>query len=159
MTDYKNKVMQRRLITKLKRALKKEEPFVSKCKEYGCSPDMIDKVKVTFEPLDVSAKTIDGRIILNEKLFDEGELTDQLRYLCHESIHVLQQNAGKVNEQTAKKDYLDDPNEQEAFQVQLEYMDEHTPEEVQKYLENLLDHHDIQGKERKEKKEVLTEDL
>lgn len=148
-----------RLIAKLKEALKKEEPYLEKCKEYGESPNIVDFVKVTFEPLDVSAKTINGRIILNENLFDQGDWNDQLRYLIHEVVHVLQQKNGMVEGKTDREDYLDDPNEQEAFQVQLEYMDEHTPEEVQQYLENLLDHHDIEGKERKEKKEKLTENI
>lgn len=159
MTDYKKKAEQRKRITKLKKAVQKEPSFIEKCEEYDKDPSFVDKVKITFEPLDVSAKTVDGRVILNEKLFEEGSWNDAMRYTIHELCHVLQQEAGMVNGKTKKEDYLDDPNEQEAFQVQLEYMDEHTPEEVQKYLENLLDHHDIQGKEREEKKKVLTEDV
>ena len=157
--DYKRKAEQKRLIAKLKNAIKKEPIFVEKCKEYSKSPDFVDDVKITFEPLDVSAKTINGRVILNDSLFDKGTWHDQMRYITHELIHCLQQEAGYVEGPVDRNNYLDDPNEQEAFQAQLEYMDEHTPEEVQTYLENLLDHHDIKGKERKEKIKKLTEDI
>lgn len=159
MIDYKRKAEQKRLIAKLKEALKKEPAFMEKCKEYNRSPNFIDDVKITFEPLDVSAKTINGRIILNETLFDKGDWHDQMRYMTHESCHVLQQEGGYVDGPVDRDNYLDDPNEQEAFKVQLEYMDEHTPEEVQTYLENLLDHHDIRGEERREKIEELTKDI
>lgn len=159
MTDYKRKAEQRRLINKLKKEVQKEPAFLDKCKEYGWPPNFVDDVKITFEPLDVSAKTINGRVILNDSLFDKGDWHDQMRYIIHELTHVIQQEEGMVEGKVDKNNYLDDPNEQEAFQVQLEYMDEHTPEEVQRYLENLLDHHNIKGKERKEKKEVLIEDI
>jgi predicted RNA-binding protein Jag len=157
--DYKKKVEQRRLINKLKREVQKEPAFAEKCKEYDRDPNFVNNVKITFEPLDVSAKTINGRVILNEKLFEDGDWTDQMRYCIHELTHVLQQEAGMVEGKVDQEDYLDDPNEQEAFQVQLEYMDENTPEEVQRYLEKLLDHHDIEGSEREEKKEELTKDI
>jgi hypothetical protein len=159
MTDYNRKAKQRRLIVKLKNAIKKEPIFVEKCKEHNYPSNILDNVKITFEPLEVSAKTINGRIILNESLFDKGSWNDQMRYFCHEGVHILQQFSGLVDGPVDRDNYLDDPNEQEAFRVQLEYMDEHTPEEVQTYLENLLDHHDIRGKERKEKIEELTKDI
>ena len=150
----------RSLIKKLKQQLKNEEEYLEKCKEYKRDPNFVDEVSIAFDDnLDVSAKTINGEIFLNGKLFDDGEWNDQMRYIVHEIIHVMQQEAGKVNEKVKKDDYLDDDNEQEAFQAQISYMKDHeTPEELQKYLEQLLDHHDIRGKERRRKIEELTEE-
>lgn len=139
--------------------MKKEQAFLDKCKEYNRDPDFVNDVHISFEPLDVSAKTVNGEIFLNENLFGKGDFHDAMRYFQHELCHVLQQEAGMVNGKTPKKDYLDDENEIEAFQVQLEYMNEHTPEEVQEYLEQLMDHHNISGKERKRKIRELTKDL
>jgi len=157
---YKRKAQMRRFICKLKFALKKEEPFLEKCKEYKKDPSFVDDVKISFEPLDVSAKTINGVIILNEELLDNGDWDDIMRYIVHEMTHVLQQEAGMVDGKTDDEDYLDDRNEQEAFQAQIEYMDDHgSAEELQEYLENLLDHHDIKGKERKDKIRILTKDI
>jgi len=157
--NYQVKAKQRRLIQKLKMALKKEKEFIEKCEKYDRRPNFIDDVKVSFQPLDVSAKTINGEIILNESLL-EKDWVEQMRYLLHESTHVLQQEAGQVNGKVDKDNYLDDENEQEAFQAQISFQNKHEgPEEVQEYIENLLDHHDIKGKERKEKEKMLTEEV
>jgi hypothetical protein len=145
-------------VKKLKKKVKNEESFVEKCKEYNADPCFIDNVHISFEPLDVSAKTVNGRIFLNEKLLDGSE-EEQMRYIVHEAVHVMQQENGKVNGKTDKDDYLDDKNEQEAFQAQISYMSDHDdPEEIQTYIEHLLDHHDIEGKERSEKAKKLLED-
>ncbi|MFA5048998.1 MAG: hypothetical protein WC516_08295 [Patescibacteria group bacterium] len=144
----------------LKSIIKKDKVYLDKCKEYDREPSFIDDVNVYFSPIDVSAKTVNGEIFLNENLFNEP-IEKQLRYLGgHEIIHVMQQEAGKVNGKVDKEDYLDDPNEQEAFKTQLKFQCEHeSAEEIQDYIENLLDHHDIRGKEREEKAKILVEDL
>jgi hypothetical protein len=118
-------------------------------------------VHISFDDdLDVSAKTVNCEIFLNGKLFDEGNWDDQMRYVVHEIIHVMQQEAGEVNGQTSDEDYLDDENELEAFKAQISYMSDHEPpEEIQQYLEQLMDHHDMQGKERRLKIEELTEEI
>jgi hypothetical protein len=133
---------------------------LEKCKKYNKDVNLVDSVKISFDPnLDVSAKTVNGEIFLNDKLFDRDWDT-QMRYVVHEMVHVMQQESGKVKEKVDKDDYLDDENEQEAFTSQISYMCDHdTPEEVQQYIEDLLTHHDIKGKERKEKAKELTEDL
>jgi hypothetical protein len=156
----RKKRSQEKKIKQLKERLKKEPSFLEKCKEYRCNPNFIDDVNVSFEELDVSAKTVNGEIFLNEKLFDEGDWHDQMRYVVHEMTHVMQQASGMVSsKKTDNEDYLDDDNEQEAFKAQLEYMDDHRPEEIQEYLEQLLDHHNLEGKERRRKLKELTEDL
>jgi len=144
----------------LKKALKKEDEYLEKCEEYHKDKDFVDSVHISFEPdLDVSAKTVNGQIFLNDKLFDK-EWDVQMRYIIHEIVHVMQQKDGKVQGKVDKDDYLDDTNEQEAFTAQISYMCEHDDvEEVQEYIENLLTHHGIEGKERKEKAKKLTEDL
>ena len=149
------------LIKKLKREVKKEDEYLDKCKEYNKNPDFVDNVSISFDDnLDVSAKTVNGEVFLNGKLFERGDWNDQMRYVIHEITHVMQQEAGKVKEKTDRDDYLDDENEIEAFQAQISYMSENeSPEELQTYLEQLLDHHGIKGKERKLKIEELMEDV
>lgn len=147
-----------RLVERLRNQIKTEDIYLDKCKEYKEKPNFINSVQISFAPLDVSAKTINGEVFLNEKLLNE-DFDTQARYILHESIHCLQQKYGKVKGKVDKEDYLDDENEQEAFQAQIEYMQDHeSPEEVQTYIEQLLDHHDIEGEEREEKKEILLDE-
>lgn len=149
------------MINKLKEEIKKEDEYIDKCEKYEKDINFINSVPISFDDeLDVSAKTINGEIFLNGKLFDDDDWNNKMRYMIHEITHVMQQDAGQVNGKTDKNHYLDDKNEQEAFQAQISYMSEHdTPEEIQKYLEQLLDHHNIKGKERKEKIKELTKNI
>ena len=150
-----------KIINKLKDATKKEDEYIEKCEKYHKDIDFIDDVNISFDDeLDVSAKTINGEIFLNGKLFDNGDWDEKMRYIIHEIVHVMQQEAGMVNEKIDKDHYLDDKNEQEAFRAQISYMSDHdSSEELQRYLEQLLDHHDIKGKERMDKIRELTKDL
>lgn len=150
----------RAVIKELKEAVKKEDEYIEKCKEYDKNINFVDSVDISFKDgLDVSAKTINEEIFLNGKLFDENSWVDQMRYIIHEIVHVMQQEAGNVDG-SHEEDYLDDENEIEAFQAQLSYMSEHnSPEEIQEYLEQLLDHHGITGKERREKIKELTSEI
>jgi hypothetical protein len=154
--EERSKEYLEKIVEKLKADLKDEKEYLEKCKKYNEDPKtFIDSFEITFEPLDVSAKTINGHIKLNEKLLD-SPWKDKMRYVVHEVIHVMQQEAGKVDGKTDKEDYLDDPNEQEAFKAQISYMEKkEPPEKIQEYIEELLDHHNIEGKEREEKKEEL----
>jgi hypothetical protein len=57
-----------------------------------------------------------------------------------------------VDESTKDEDYLDDPNEKEAFKAQVDFMETaYDPEEIQVYLDGLMKHHDVRGKERLQK--------
>jgi hypothetical protein len=81
-----------------------------------------------------------------------------MRYLIHEFVHCLQQENGDVGK-GADGDYLDDPYEIEAFWYQLEAMEDmYDPKEIQEYIEGLLDHHGLKGKDRKEKEKELTDE-
>ena len=159
-----NKKLQRqkeKRIEKLKEVVKKEDEYIEKCEKYHKDLDFIDDVKICFDDeLDVSAKTVNGDVFLNGNLFNIGDWADQIRYVIHEIVHVMQQEAGKVNEKVDKSHYLDDKNELEAFRAQISYMADHdSPEELQEYLEQLLDHHNVKGKERVRKIKELTKDL
>jgi hypothetical protein len=144
-------VSKEKLITELRKRLKKNPVAHRLCDKYDEDPEFIDDIPIRFEPLDVSAKTVNGEIILNSKLL-EGDFRDNMRYLIHEFVHCLQQDHGKVDESTKDEDYLDDPNEKEAFKAQVDFMETaYDPEEIQVYLDGLMKHHDVRGKERLQK--------
>jgi hypothetical protein len=146
--------MSKELVSRLRKRLKKTKTARRLCARYGEGPEFIDDVPIRFEPLDVSAKTVDGEIVLNDRLL-EGEMRDILRYLVHELTHCLQQEHGKVDGEK-DGDYLDDPNEVEAFQAQVDDMEaRYSPAEIQEYLDGLMDHHGLEGRERREKIEEL----
>lgn len=160
LNKIKRKQEQKKLIDKIKELVKKEKAYLDLCKEYDKDIDFVDDVNISFDDLDVSAKTVNGDVFINEKLLDKGDLVDVVRYAIHELVHTQQQASGAVRETYDKEDYLDDPNEQEAFQFQIQYMEDHvSQEEIQEYLEHLLDHHGIEGKERMEKIKKLTKNI
>lgn len=149
------------IIRLMKERVKKDPAVVKKFKEYEIPVDEIDNVHVEFCPLDVSAKTKDRKIYLNEKMLaddKDGEVNDPTHYLVHELMHYLQQTTGKKHNGPQNAEYLDLPTEEEAFQVQVDFKKrEESEDDAEEYLEGLLDHHDLKGKERKEKKEELSE--
>ena len=146
----------------IKESAKKEKAIQDMLKEYDLDDSIIDHVQIKFEPLDVSAKTVDGVIVLNDKLL-ASKWKEIIKYFSHEMTHVGQQLTSDVNVNKGKS-YLDDPNELSAFRTQIDYMegkghDEmiYSPEEIQTYIEGLLNHHGIEGPERKEKIQELLE--
>lgn len=146
-------------VDRIKETIKGEKAYKELCDEKDKPIDIIDKVKISFLPMDVSARTINGEIELNEELLNSPP-RDILRYVVHEMTHVFQQIDGDVQEGSANKDnYLDDENEEEAFSFQLDFMEDYyDDDEIIQYLDDLLDHHNIFNKtERKEKKEELLE--
>lgn len=151
------------IIKRIKKEIKNEDAYKEICKKKNKPLDIIDKVNINFIELDVSARTANARIDLNEKLLD-GPFRDIMRYIVHEITHVFQQIDGDVDEGSANKsgdDYLADDNEEEAFGFQVDYMKDHYPDmEIVNYLEQLLDHHKIfNKKERKERIRELTGDM
>ncbi len=154
----KEKLKKEEFINKLKSLVKKEKAMIEKTKEYEKGIDFIDDVNISYDDLDVSAKTVNGEIFLNNKLYESGDMCDNVRYVVHELTHCLQQDAGSVNEKTSKENYLKDPLEIEAFQTQAEVMDEHG-QDVQEYLEHLVDYHGLEGQERRKALKKLTEKL
>ena len=147
-----------RLITKAKEYLKKDEVWQDICKEYDETADIIDLIPVMFGNLDVSAKTEKGVIILSYKLLTDGDFFKDYSYLVHEGRHFLDQCFGeKATQSSDDGEYLHNPYEQEAFSDQIKYIDEQFGEnEAEKYVDNLLEHHEVDDKkEKKELEEVL----
>jgi predicted metal-dependent hydrolase len=123
--------------------------------------DDIDDVHVEFCDLDVSAKTKDKKIYLNKSMLaDDSPVKDPTHYLVHELIHYLQQSTGKnMNKHRKDEEYLDKETEEEAFKAQVDFKKrEESEEEAEEYVENLLDHHDMKGNDRKEKREELLDE-
>lgn len=144
-------------VQQLKEKVKKDPEIIRKFKKYDVPIDEIDNVHVEFKDLDVSAKTKNKKIYLNSKMLSEDSpVKDPAHYLVHELIHYLQQSTGNTDDKKHQKEYLDRETEQEAFQSQVDYKKrEESEEEAEEYVEGLLDHHDVDGKEREEKKDDL----
>lgn len=126
------------------------------CKEYGQDVDIIDLFPTTFGDIDVSATTNKGVVTLNYRLLADGYFDRMdFGYLIHEYHHVLQQCFGKTATQSADDgEYLDNPFEQEAFQSQIKYIaDQFGDEHAEDYVDNLLDHHEIDHKGKREELE------
>lgn len=155
----RDKVDEAAIIKRMKECVKKDPAVIEKFEEYGVPIDKIDDVHVSFEEMDVSAKTKDKKIYLNRSMLDpDSDVKDPAAYLAHEICHFLQQWTGNTQGHEVK-DYLSKPTEEEAFKVQVDFKERHEgEEEAEKYVEELLDHHDKDGKERKEKKEELMDE-
>lgn len=149
------------IINKVKELCKKQKQYIKLVKENNEDIDFIDGVAIKFcEDIDTTAKTINGDVFLNYKLFDSN-IKKILRYVIHELVHVFQhiKNEGK-KQKKEKGHYLQNKDEVEAFKVQLEYMDEEEGKDISKYLEDLLDFHKIKDKKRrKDIVDSLVDDL
>lgn len=146
-----------KLIKLMKERAKQDPIVIKKFKEYGVPIEEVDKVEVSFVPLDVSAKTKHKKIYINESMLaDDSEVKDPTSYLVHELTHYLQQRTGHTKGHEQVSDYMDKPTEEEAFQAQIDFKKRHEGlEEAEEYTEELLDHHKIKGKKRQKKKEKL----
>lgn len=145
------------LLSKIKADLKENDVAKEICKEYGFDIDIIDGVPLKFsDELDVSARTKDSHIELNSNLMDEPFET-MMRYAIHELVHALQHMKSKHKVDPHKDmEYLDRPDELEAFQYQIKFEDDaRGPMEAENYVDNLLDYHDIDVREREDKREEL----
>lgn len=146
-----------RLLNKLRDALVDDETLQRMFKEYDVDIQEIYLIPMMFSDLDVSAKTDHGVIYYNYSLLSDGDFEKDYQYGIHEITHWLQQTAGDRPTQSADDgEYLDNPFEQEGFQNQMEYAArEFGEDEAEEYVDDLLKHHEIDKKDRKEKKEEL----
>jgi hypothetical protein len=145
------------LINEAKAYLKTSQTMIDICDEYGVSVDYVDLIPTRFEKLDVSAKTNHGIVLLNFKLLEDGSFYGDYGYLVHEYSHFFQQclNA-KPTKGTSGEGYLDNKFEIEGFQNQIKYMDEEFgKEEAEKYVDKLVDYHDLKGNKKEDKKDEL----
>jgi len=149
-----------KILSKVKKYLKKDPVVKEICEEYGKSPDELDGVSITFDSnLDVTAKTIDGKMFLNTSLLDE-KFEILCRYVVHELTHVFQhmEKEFKKNKSKRKEEYLERPEEIEAFQNQIKFdSNERSEEAAKNYVNRLLKYHGIKDEEEKDskKKELL----
>ena len=146
-----------KLIQIMKERAKLDPIVIKMFKEYDVPLGDIDKVEVSFVPLDVSAKTKNRKIYINDSMLDkDSDVKDPTHYLVHELTHYLQQTTGQTHGHKEVSNYMDKPTEEEAFKAQIDFKKRHeSPEEAEKYTEDLLDHHNIKGKERQKKKDKL----
>lgn len=146
-----------RMIKKMREYLKKDGVVQEMFKEYGVDIEEIDLIPMRFGTLDVSAKTDHGIIIFNYKLLTDGDFFKDFSYGVHEMTHYLQQTTGDKPTQSADDgEYLDNPFEEEGFQNQVEYIaTQFGKNEAENYVDDLLEHHDIDDEKVEDKKETL----
>lgn len=147
-------------IEHIKAALKKEPIVQKEFKKYKRNISDINNVSISFDPdLDVSAKTVNGKISLNAKMLEE-DWQDYFHYAVHEITHYLQHTSGSCNGHAEQnKSYLDNESEIEAFQNQLKYREKtENKSEVNEYVEDLFNKHDVPKKERPEKRKELLDE-
>jgi hypothetical protein len=146
-----------RMIKKMRKFLKEDDTVKKMFKDYDVDIEEIDFIPIRFGNLDVSAKTDHGVIILNYKLLTDGDFFKDFSYGVHEITHWLQQTTGtKPTQSSDEGSYLDNPYEEEGFQNQVSYISDNFGEdEAEKYVDELLEYHEFEGKKEKDKKEVL----
>jgi len=147
-------------LSKIRIALLNDKIAKKICKEKGMKESFLAGVNISFGKIKQSAKTVDSNIILNKNLL-EKPFDIMMRYVIHELTHSIQhiQNFEKRKEKKKKEDYLDKDTEIEAFKYQIEFDEENRGrEKVDEYVEDLLDYHEITGKDRDDKKSELLDD-
>ena len=149
------------IISKIKEEIKKDPITKELLRQYSKDESFIDAIPLDFsEDIDVSAKTINARILLNKNLLKEP-FDIILRYAIHELVHSLQHvNLNDDFNKYEEYEYLDRPDELEAFQVQIEFDKERRGEDaVVEYVEDLLDYHDIPENEYNDKRNELMKNI
>lgn len=147
----------RPLIERVRERIKNHEIVQGMFDEYKVDLSEIDLIPMAFADLDVSARTDHGVIYFGTKLLKDGDFDGDDHYLVHELTHFLQQTTGtKPTQGSEDGKYLDNPDEIEGFQNQTQYLSEtRDEEEAEKYVEKVLDHHDMNGQKREVRKEEL----
>jgi len=145
-----------RLIQLMKDNLKQDPVFLELLDKLNEDPSTIDYIPVRFGDIDVSARTDGGVITLNWQLLEDCDFKTIVGYLLHEIKHALDQLQFPTKS-ADDGDYLKNPDEVSAFQHQVKYLDEQFGgDKAEKYVDQVLDHHDVKDKkERKEKEENL----
>jgi hypothetical protein len=144
------------LLSRIRSELKKSQIAKEICKEHGFDIDIIDGIPIDFsDEIETSARTVNSAIELNSQLMDE-DFEVMMRYAIHELVHALQHMKMEGMEAFEGHEYLDRPDELEAFQYQVEYESEvNGPDEAEEYVDNLIEYHEIPPESQQEKKEEL----
>lgn len=153
-----SKETEQTLIDSIKHLLKDNKIVQKMFSDFGVDIDELDNMPVEFAKIKPSAKTKNGKVILNEKLLEDGDFKDDIHYIVHEAKHWLQQKFSRDDKykHDDSLDYLDLPAEIEAFTVQIAFMkDFYGDSYAKEYLEELLNFHQLEGKERNRKRDQL----
>lgn len=146
-----------KLVKQIKDELKEKDVVKEICKEYGFDIDIVDGVVIKFDDIKTSAETVNGEMVLNNELINE-EFDILMRYPVHELVHVFQhmEREGLGKDPYEGMEYLDRPDEQEAFKAQIKDEKETRGEgAAEAYVDDLLSYHDIPDGEKEDKKEEL----
>ena len=146
-------------LSSIRTALMNDSVAKEICKENNIGTWFLESVPIRYEDLDVTAKTVNGNIILNPKLMKKP-FKILMRYVIHEMVHAIQHIEEYGKKQTdKKKNYLNREDEIEAFQYQVKYDEAQRGEEkVDEYVDGLLRYHDIPEEQREEKKIEIMEE-
>lgn len=146
-----------KLVKEIKDELRTRDVVIEVCKEYGFDTDIIDGVVIKFDDIKTSAETVNGEMILNNELIKE-DFDVLMRYPVHELVHVFQhmQREGTGGDPYEGMEYIDRPDEQEAFIAQIEDEKSSRGEAAaEEYVDELLTYHDVPEQEKTDKKEIL----
>lgn len=141
------------LLNSVKEKIKKNDVLINMFKKHGVKLEYLGLFPMIFDDsISVSARTDHGIIYFNSKLLDKQDQLDH--YMIHELCHVAQQCFGNGATQGANDgDYLDNKFEQEGFRNQTEYLSETRGDHVaEKYIDKVLDHHEVDSKKEREKR-------
>lgn len=142
-----------RILKKMKNVLREDPVMQAVFKEYDVDIAELEYIPMTFKNLDVSAKCDHAVIYFNYSLLCDGNFEKNYSYAIHEITHYLQQTTGSRPTQSSDEgSYLHNKNEQEGFANQVKYIaKENGKEEAKEYVEDLLDHHEIEDKKEEKK--------
>ena len=143
------------LIDKLKAEVKDSDAWKEACDLHKVNPEHIFLIPMTFSDIDVSARTENGVVYINNKLLENKDRIPS--YITHECVHWLQQCfSDGPTEGSTDDNYLDNPFEQEGFRAQTSFIEEtEGDDEAEEYIDQVLDHHDVPSDERAERKKEL----
>jgi hypothetical protein len=150
------------IINQAKQQLKDNDVVKKLFKKYDVDLEELEYIPICFRPLEVSATTKSGIIYLNVGLLEDCDPDDMEKcvenissYIVHETCHYLQQ----THEPTfigKNEDYLQNDEEIEGFQHQSEFIaDTKGEKEAENYIDQVIDHHNVPEKEKKDKKDEL----
>ena len=149
-----------KILSKIRSALMNDSVAKDLCEENDIGDWFLKSVPIKFDKLDVSARTVDGCITISKEL-NSRPFNIIMRYVIHELVHAIQHALGTGKGASGKsKNYLNNKDEIEAFQYQIVYDEkERGLDDVEEYVDELLDYHDYPKKKRKDKKEKLLEKI
>lgn len=146
-----------RIIRQIKDHIRGDETLNRIFDDYGVDIAELDYIPMYFDDIEVSAKTNHGVISFNYKLLCGGDISKVFSYAIHETTHWLQQTANEGPTKGADDGiYLENPYEQEGFANQIEFIANHEgKDEAEEYVDDLLEHHEIKGKKKKDELEAI----